>query len=155
MRIFSQVNLDNPSDLLKKSHMPAKRRIQPDEAPMTRRGRQLMDVIYRRQEATAREILDELPDAPSYSTVRTLLNLLVNKGHLLRNDEDRTHLYRPARQRAAAAQSALRRLVRTFFDGSVANAVSGLLSLRDQTLTAEEIARLEKMIAESKKEESP
>ena len=63
--------------------------------------------------------------------------------------------YRPAHQRTAAAESALRRLVRTFFDGSVANAVSGLLSLRDQTLTTEEIARLEKMIAETKKEESP
>ena len=135
--------------------MSAKRRIEPDETPLTRRERQLMDVIYRRQEVTAREILNELPDAPSYSTVRTLLNLLVNKGHLLRNDGDRTHRYRPARQRTAAAQSALRRLVRTFFDGSVANAVSGLLSMRDQTLTTDEIARLEKMIAQTKREESP
>ena len=135
--------------------MSAARRIQADEAPLTRRERQLMDVIYRREEATAREILNELPDAPSYSTVRSLLNLLVNKGHLLRNDEDRTHLYRPARKRAAAARSALRRLVRTFFDGSVANAVSGLLSLRDQSLTPDEIARLEKMIVDSKQEDTP
>ena len=112
-----------------------------------------MDVIYRRREATAREILDELPDAPSYSTVRTLLTLLVKKGQLLCTPGDRAHLYRPARQRTAAAESALRRLVRTFFDGSVANAVSGLLSLRDQTMTTEEIARLEEMIAQTKKED--
>jgi BlaI family transcriptional regulator, penicillinase repressor len=114
-----------------------------------------MDVIYRRREATAREILAELPDAPSYSTVRTLLTLLVKKGHLLSTVRDRALTYRPARQRKAAADSALRRLVRTFFDGSVANAVTGLLSLRDHTLTAGEIARLEEIIAETKKEESP
>ena len=114
-----------------------------------------MDVIYRRREVTAREILDELPDAPSYSTVRTLLTLLVKKGHLLSSAKDRAHIYRPARQRKAAADCALRRLVRTFFDGSIANAVTGLLSLRDHTLTADEIARLEEIIAETKKEESP
>ncbi len=135
--------------------MPAKRRTPPDEAPLTRRERQLMDVIYRRQEVTAREILNELPDAPGYSTVRTLLTLLVKKGHLLRIEKDRAHLYRPARQRTVAAASALRRLVRTFFDGSVANAVTGLLSLKDQALTPDEIARLETLIAETKKEEAP
>ena len=135
--------------------MPAKRRTPPDETPLTRRERQLMDVVYRRREATAREILDELPDAPSYSTVRTLLTLLVKKGQLLCTPGDRAHRYRPARQRTVAAESALRRLVRTFFDGSVANAVSGLLSLRDQTLSPEEIAHLEEMIAKTKKEESP
>lgn len=113
-----------------------------------------MDVVYRRREVTAREILEELPDAPSYSTVRTLLTLLVKKGHLLCATGDRAHLYRPARQRTAAAESALRRLVRTFFDGSVANAVSGLLSMKDQTLSEAEIARLEALIAETKKEES-
>ena len=135
--------------------MPAKRRTPPDETPLTRRERQLMDVVYRRREATAREILDELPDAPSYSTVRTLLTLLVKKGQLLCTPGERAHRYRPARQRTVAAESALRRLVRTFFDGSVANAVSGLLSLSDQTLTTQEIARLEEMIAETKKEEFP
>ncbi len=135
--------------------MPAQRRTPPDDTPLTRRERQLMDVIYRRREATAREILGELPDAPSYSTVRTLLTLLVKKGQLLCTPGDRAHRYRPARQRTVAAESALRRLVRTFFDGSVANAVSGLLSLRDQTLSPKEIAHLEEMIAKTKKEESP
>lgn len=114
-----------------------------------------MDILYRREQATAREIMEEMPDAPSYSTVRTLLTLLVRKGHLLSIAEDRTHLYRPAHPRKAAADSALRRLVRTFFNGSVANAVSGLLTLQDQSLTPEEIARLEYLIASSKKEEKP
>ena len=114
-----------------------------------------MDVIYGFREATAREILEALPDAPSYSTVRSLLALLVKKGLLLRNGGERTHRYRPARPHTAAAESALRRLVRTFFDGSVANAVSCLLSLRDQSITHEEIARLEAIIAKSKSEEWP
>ena len=112
-----------------------------------------MDVIYRRGELTARQILEELPDAPGYSTVRSLLNLLVQKGHLLRDDRSRTHLYRPSRPRTAAAESALRRLLRTFFEGSVANAVSGLLSMKNQNLTAADIARLEKMIKLAKEEE--
>ena len=134
--------------------MPATRAILAEETPLTRRERQLMDVIYRRQELTARQILEELPDAPGYSTVRSLLGLLVKKGHLLRNDRGRTYLYRPSRQRTAAAESALRRLVRTFFEGSVANAVSGLLSMRDYHLTTDEIARLEAIISQTKREES-
>ena len=139
----------------KNSHMHEEFRPQLDEAPLTRRERQLMDTIYRLREATAREILADLPDAPSYSTVRTLLTLLVCKGLLLRNGGERTHRYRPVRPHTAAAESALRRLVRTFFDGSIANAVSGLLSLRDQNITPEEIARLEEIIAKSKPEERP
>jgi len=135
--------------------MPAKSNPPPEETPLTRRERQLMDVIYRRKEVSAREILEELPDAPSYSTVRTLLSLLVKKGHLLCKTDERVHRYRPARQRSAAAESALRRLVRTFFDGSVANAVSGLLAMKEQHLSAAEIARLEAIIAESKKEDAP
>lgn len=109
-----------------------------------------MDVIHRRASATAREIHGDLPDAPSYSTVRTLLAVLVKKGHLTTAVSGRTLVYRPARQRKAAAASALRRLVRTFFDGSVANAVSGLLSLREQRLTPEELAKLEQWIADQK-----
>ncbi len=133
--------------------MPKPRKSPEDEVPLTKRERQIMDVSYRRQQLTAREIWAELPDAPSYSTVRTLLNLLVKKGHLQCDSEDRAHLYRPVRQKSVAAESALKRLVRTFFDGSVAHAVSGLLSLHDKKLTPEELARLERLIAESKAEE--
>ncbi|MES2705765.1 MAG: BlaI/MecI/CopY family transcriptional regulator [Verrucomicrobiota bacterium] len=135
--------------------MPPAKNPAPDETPLSRRERQLMDIIYRRTSATARDIHGELPDAPSYSTVRTLLTLLVKKGQLTCETSGRSLLYRPARQRKAAAASALRRLVRTFFEGSVANAVSGLLSLRDQSLTPEEIARLEKLITENKQEPKP
>jgi predicted transcriptional regulator len=109
-----------------------------------------MDVLHRRASATARDIHGDLPDAPSYSTVRTLLAVLVKKGHLTTEVSGRSLVYRPARQRKAAAASALRRLVRTFFDGSVANAVSGLLSLREQRLTPEELGKLEQWIADQK-----
>lgn len=137
------------------THMPTAKNMDSDETPLSRRERQLMDAVYRRTSATAREIHGELPDAPSYSTVRTLLALLVKKGHLTCAASGRSLVYRPARQRKAAAASALRRLVRTFFEGSVANAVSGLLSLQEQRLTPEEIGRLEKLIAENKPNTQP
>lgn len=133
--------------------MSKKPRDRSEELPLTKRERQIMDVSYRHEEMTAREIWAELPDAPSYSTVRTLLTLLVKKGHLKCSTKDRAHVYRPARQKSVAAESALRRLIRTFFDGSVANAVSGLLSMKDHSLTQEEFSRLERLIAESKNEE--
>lgn len=114
-----------------------------------------MDVVYARREATAREVMEALPEAPSYSTVRTLLGLLVRKGWLKRRMEGRALVYAPARPRGAAAKSALRRLVRTFFDGSVANAVSGLLGVRDRPLSAEELAQLEQLIADTRQEDDP
>jgi predicted transcriptional regulator len=128
----------------------------PDESPLSRRERQLMDLIYEKGEATARAVWESLPEAPSYSTVRTLLSLLVKKGHLSCADtQDRAIVYRPTRKRAAAADSALRRLVRTFFEGSVANAVTGLLSMKDRNLSAEELDRLEQLIHSSRKDKRP
>ncbi len=122
-----------------------------EELPLAKRERQIMDVLYRRGGLTAREIQQDLPDAPGYSTVRTLLTLLVKKGHLTCSDEQRAHVYHPTHERTVAAESALRRLLRTFYDGSIAQAVSGLLSLRDQKLSAAELSRLEEMLKEAGK----
>lgn len=110
-----------------------------------------MDVVHRLRRATAREILEELPDSPAYSTVRTLLAVLVRKGWLKTKLEGKALVYTAAERPEKAAESALRRVVRTFFEGSVANAVSGLLSLRDGPLPPDELARLEKMLADAKK----
>ena len=112
-----------------------------------------MDVVHRLRRATAREVQAELPDSPAYSTVRTLLGVLVRKGWLKAGLEGKALVYTAAEAPERAAQSALRRVVRTFFQGSVAQAVSGLLSLREGPLPADEVARLEKMLAEAKKED--
>ncbi len=132
--------------------MSTRQRKKPEEAPLSRRERQLMDVAHRLGRMTAREAQAELPDSPAYSTVRTLLGVLVRKGWLKARLEGKALVYTAAERPQRAAESALRRVVRTFFQGSVANAVSGLLSLREAPLPAEEIERLEHMLAEAKKE---
>jgi len=121
-----------------------------EDGELSRRERQLMDVVYRVGRVTARRVMGELPDAPAYSTVRTLLGILVRKGWLRAGREGKTLVYEAAKRPAVAAKSALRRVVETFFQGSVVNAVSGLLDLRGRPLDAEEVARLEALIAETK-----
>lgn len=123
-----------------------------DDGVLSRRERQLMDVVYRVGRVTARRVMGELPDAPAYSTVRTLLGILVRKGWLRAEREGKALVYEAAKRPAVAAKSALRRVVETFFQGSVVHAVSGLLDLRGRPLDAEEVARLEALIAETKKD---
>ena len=122
------------------------------EGGLSRRERQLMDVVYRLGRVTARQVMGELLDAPAYSTVRTLLGILVRKGWLRAEREGKTLMYEAARRPAVAAKSALRRVVETFFQGSVVNAVSGLLDLRGRSLEPDEVARLEALIAETKQD---
>lgn len=109
-----------------------------------------MDVVYRGGRVTARQVMEELPDAPAYSTVRTLMGILVRKGWLRAEREGKTLVYAAATRPAVAAKSALRRVVETFFHGSVVHAVSGLLDLKGKPLDPEEVARLETLIAETK-----
>ena len=106
-----------------------------------------MDIVFARGSATAREIWASLDDPPTYATVRTILRVLERKGHLDHTVAGKTYVYAPTRCREAEAASALRRLVRTFFDGSVERAVSGLLRLDEKKLDAAEVARIEKLIA--------
>ena|SRR5688572_3280733 len=120
------------------------------EANLTRRERQIMDVVFARGEASAREIWEQVPDAPTYSTIRTLLAVLEEKGHLARRTEGKALVYRPKRQREKAAASALQRLLATFFQGSVEQAVAGLLEL-EEDLSDEELARIGRLIAEARK----
>src|SRR5437868_12217515 len=91
---------------------------------LSRRERQIMDVLYTREEATASAVVAGLPDPPTRTAVRTLLRILEEKGHIKHRVAGREFVYRPTRPRARAAQSALRRLLRTFFGGSLENAVA-------------------------------
>jgi predicted transcriptional regulator len=110
-----------------------------------------MDVIYARQEATAAEVLDGLPDPPSYSAVRALLRILEEKGHLKHKKAQGRYVYLPTRPRGHAAKSAIKRVLATFFDNSATQAVAALLDVSDSNLSEAELDEMEKMIAEAKK----
>jgi BlaI family penicillinase repressor len=118
--------------------------------PLTRRERQIMDIIFARGEATAAEVNAALPDQPSYSTVRTLLRILEEKGHLKHREDGQRFVYIPTATRAAESKSALKRVVHTFFSGSLADAVAALVDTADGKLPAAELKRIEAIIKKAK-----
>jgi predicted transcriptional regulator len=112
---------------------------------LSRRERQIMDVIYRLGRATAAEVLERLPDPPSYSAVRAMLRVLEDKGHVRHEQDGQRYVYLPTVAREKARKSALAHLVKTFFDGSVERAVTALLDSGGR-LTDEEYDRLARLI---------
>ena len=118
--------------------------------PLTRRERQIMDIIYAAGEASARDILERLSDPPTYATVRTLLRVLLDKGQLEHRAKGRSYIYTPTHPRESVAKGALKRLLETFYEGSVEQAVSGLLELKETRLDAEELKRIEALIRDQK-----
>src|SRR3954465_5644737 len=123
------------------------------EAPkgLSRRERQIMDVIYRRGRATAAEVLEDMPDPPSYSAVRAMLRLLEEKGHVRHEQDGPRYVYLPTVNRDKARVSAMRHLVGTFFRGSTEDAVGALLE-GDARMGDDELERLARLIATAKKE---
>jgi len=119
---------------------------------LSRREREIMDVIYRSGRATAAEVLDQLPDPPTYSTVRALLRVLEEKGHLRHEEDGPRYVFVPTVPRERALQSALRQLLHTFFDGSTEQAVAALLDLSSTRLSDAELTRLSQLIADARKE---
>lgn len=119
---------------------------------LTRRERQIMDIVYRFERATAAEVQENLPDPPSYSAVRALLRVLEEKGHLRHVQEGPRYVYLPTLPREKARKSALRRLLRTFFDDSAEKAVAALLSMSTSELSEKELERLGELIEEAKQE---
>ncbi len=117
-------------------------------ANLSRRERQIMDVLYRRGRATAAEVQQEIPDAPGYSAVRAMLRVLEEKGQIHHEEEAQRYVFIPVTSRASAAKSAVSHLIRTFFDGSTERAVTALL---DEKLTSEELERMSKLIESAKK----
>jgi predicted transcriptional regulator len=114
------------------------------------REQQIMEIVYRAERATAAQVRDALPDPLSDSAVRTFLRILEGKGHLRHAEEGGRYVYLPTRPRPAAARSALERVVRAYFGGSVEEAVATLLSGREVGLSAEELGRLQEMIERAK-----
>ena len=113
-----------------------------DHVHLTRRERQIMDVLYERGEASVGEVRRALPNAPSYSAVRALMRKLLDKGHASYREEGTRYVYRPVLARNRARRSALQRVVNTFFDGSAADAVVGLLG-NERNLTNDDLARIQ------------
>jgi predicted transcriptional regulator len=113
---------------------------------LTKRERQIMDVLYRLGRATAGEILDGLTGAPSYSTVRTQLRVLETKGHVSHDEQGLRYVYMPTVPRSAARRSALKHLVDTFFDGSSAKVVAALLGGEAARVSEDELARIAELV---------
>ena len=122
------------------------------ERDLSRRERQIMDLLYRAGRASAAEVLDGLPDAPSYSAVRALLRILETKGHVRHEEEGRTYIYMPIARRSDARQSALSHLLKTFFDNSAEQAVAALLAIKGERMSDAELDRMRDLIDGAKKE---
>jgi predicted transcriptional regulator len=120
---------------------------------LSRREAQIMDVAFRLGEASAAQILENLPDPPSYSSVRALLAILERKGHLKHREEEGKYIYSPIKARSAVARRALRRVVQTFFEGSLEKTVVALLQTEDRRLSADELKRIQSLIAHSQNKE--
>ena len=117
---------------------------------VSRRERQILDVLYRTGRATAAEVREALPDPPSYSAVRAMLRILEQKGHIRHEQDGPRYLFFPKVAPRTAEKTALRHLVNTFFEGSIAQAMSALFEMSARDLTDEELARLQRLIDDAK-----
>jgi BlaI family transcriptional regulator, penicillinase repressor len=122
------------------------------EPALSRRERQIMEIVYQLGAATAADVLERLPDPPSYSAVRAMMRILEEKGHLTHRHDGPRYVYSPVVPRAAARQSALRSLVKTFFDGSATQAVAALLDMSESRLSRDEADQLARLIDKAKRE---
>jgi predicted transcriptional regulator len=123
-----------------------------DPNQLSRRERQIMEVIYACGRATVAEVLEQLPDPPSYSAVRAMLRILEGKGHVRHESDGPRYVYLPTVPREQVRDSALRRVVQTFFEGSPERAVAALLDLDDGTLDDDALERIAGMIDDARKE---
>jgi BlaI family penicillinase repressor len=113
---------------------------------LTRRESQIMEIVYRRRQATIEEIRTELPEAPSPSAVRKLLDIMIERGLLAREYDGPRYVYRPAVKPEQASRSALKQLVRTFFDNSPGSAIAALLDMSSTRLSPDEYRRLKSLL---------
>lgn len=124
--------------VLKNQHMPKEKLDQ----SLSRRERQVMNILFRRGEATVAEVMADLPDPPTYSAVRSILRILAEKDMITHKEDGPRYVYLPAVNTGRARDEALEHVVRTFFDGSTEQAVTALLRISDTRLSEAEVARL-------------
>ena len=118
----------------------------PTHQELSRRERQIIDILYSRGRSTAAEVQNALPDPPSYSAVRAMLRILEEKGHVRHEQDGPRYVYLPTVARDNAKRSAMRHMLRTFFDGSAEQAISALLDDASANLSEAELDRLARMI---------
>jgi predicted transcriptional regulator len=121
------------------------------EVSLSRRERQIMDLVYRMGQASAADIHRDLPDAPTYTTVRGLLRILVEKGHLQSEPDGKRYVYKPSTPRPAAGASSIAHVVNTFFGGSTAEAFAALLGTNRNRISEDELARLSRLVAKARR----
>lgn len=120
-----------------------------------RRERQIMEIIYRRGRANAAEVLADIPDPPTYTAVRGMLRLLESKGHLRHEQEGARYVYFPTADPDRIGKSAVRHLVRTFFDNSASSAVAAMVGLYEEHLSDSDLDNLEKLIVKARSKGGP
>jgi BlaI family transcriptional regulator, penicillinase repressor len=119
---------------------------------LSRRERQIMDVLYRRGRATAAEVMEDVSGEPNYSTVRTQLRVLEEKGHVRHEEQGLRYIYMPAVPRRAARKSALKHLMDTFFDGSAEQVVAAVLGGEAARLSDDDLKRIAELVAKARKD---
>ena len=125
---------------------------QRSQVNLSRRERQIMDIVYKLGRATAADVQASLPDPPSYSAVRALLRILEEKGHLKHQQDGLRYVFMPTVARDRAKRSALKSVLQTFFDNSTEEAVAALLDISQAQLSTAELDRLSELIEQAKKE---
>ena len=123
-----------------------------DQVHLSRRERQIMDIIYRKGRATALQVQQALEDPPSYSAVRAALRILEEKGHLSHEKDGQRYVFKPTLERRRARRSALQHLVKTFFDGSAEQLVATLLEVEGEELSQDDLQRLSSLIDQARQE---
>ncbi len=119
---------------------------------LSRRERQIMDILYELKEATALQVLERLPEPPSYSAVRALLRVLEQKGHVAHREDGPRYVFTPILARDKARRTALRHLMKTFFDDSPTDAVAALLNISEDNLSDEDYEHILQLIQKARKE---
>jgi len=120
-----------------------------DPGDLSRRERQIMDIVYRDETVTATQVRDAMSDPPSYSAVRALLRVLEDKGHLTHVTEGTRYVYRATRDRGSASRAALKHVVQTFFEGSAARAAAALLEGNRKRVSGDELEALQNLIRDA------
>lgn len=125
-----------------------------EHSHLSRRERQIMDIVFRLGQATVSDVIGAMADAPTRTSVRTLMRILEDKGHLKHRKSGRAYVYQPTQARQRVGRSALRRVISTFFDGSLEQAVAAHLSDPGVKLTAEQRRRLADLIRQAREREA-
>lgn len=125
---------------------------QKEQKSLSRRERQIMDIIYELEEAAAAQVLEHLPNPPSYSAVRALLRVLEEKGHLTHRQDGPRYVFVPTLPRKQARENALKHLRKTFFDNSTEEVVAALLDISEEQLSADDYERLSDLIEKARQE---